>query len=84
MKNNINKISKTSSVEYENNINEACEHIFFWKKNFLGLSSNNVGKHFLNQFTKLMDCWVFDSLSSSTALESLLLQQNTTTAKFFK
>ena len=46
----------------------------FWKKNLFRLSSNSSGKKFVDELTKLIDCWVSDSPSSTTALKNLKLQ----------
>ena len=48
----------------------------FWKKNLFRLPSNSAGKQFVNELTKLIDCWMFKSLSSTTALKSLMLPPN--------
>ena len=48
----------------------------FWKKNLFHLPSNSAGKQFVGELTKLIDCWVFDSTSSTTALKSLMLLPN--------
>ena len=44
--------------EYENTINEAYEHMVFWKKNLFRLPSNSAGKQFVHELTKLINCWL--------------------------
>ena len=70
---NTNKIGKAPSKEYENTINEPYEHMVFWKNNLFHLPSNSAAKQFADELTKLTDCWMSDSPSSTTALKSLML-----------
>ena len=74
--NNTNKISKVPSEGHECAINEAYEHMVFWKKNNFRRLPNSAGKLFVDELTKLIDCWVSDSPSSTTALKSLILPPN--------
>ena len=48
----------------------------FLEINLFNLSSNSAGKQFVDELTKLTDCWVSDSPLSSTALKILVLLLN--------
>ena len=54
--NNTNKISKVPSEGHECAINEAYEHMVFWKKNNFRRLPNSAGKLFVDELTKLIDC----------------------------
>ena len=51
-------------------------------KNIFRLPSNNAGKQFVDELTKLIDCWVCNSPSSTTALKSLMLLPNVLLQKY--
>ena len=67
---NTNEVNKVPSEEYENTINETQTHMVFWQKNLFCLPLNSTGKQFVDELTKLIDCWVSDSPSNTTALKS--------------
>ena len=79
--NNMNKISIALFEEYENNI----WHTSIWfagKKNIFCLPLNRAGKHFVDELTKLIGCWVLNSSSSTTALKRLMLLPNLVLQRF--
>ena len=74
--NNTNRSSKVSSEGYENVVNETYEQMVFWKKNIFLIPSNSADKQFVDELTKLIECWMSNSPSSTTALKSLMLLPN--------
>lgn len=81
---NTNKISKASSEEYENVINEAYRHVVLWKKNLSPLSSNSAIKQFVDELTNLIDRWVpivFQILPTSLLQKDLQIRLQTLSTK---
>ena len=50
------RITQVPSEGHECAINEAYEHMVFWKKNNFRRLPNNAGKLFVDELTKLIDC----------------------------
>ena len=78
---------KFDDTTYENNLVFVYERIVFWKRNLFVLPKGNAGEKYIEETTRLFNCWLTNSplkpisFKAIMVMPSLLLQKPTKTSK---
>ena len=59
--------------DFTDDLNIAYEQIVFWRQNLFLLPSGKYGKKFIREITRMINCWVDDTVLKSVALKLVMV-----------